>query len=42
MTVTRGTGRYAHAHGHGGFYGTIDRENTHYPAVVQTTGTLVY
>ena len=42
MTVTRGTGRYAHAHGNGGFYGTIDRENTHYPAVVQTTGTLVY
>jgi hypothetical protein len=42
MTITRGTGRYAHAHGHGGFYGTIDRENTHYPAVVQTTGTLVY
>jgi hypothetical protein len=42
MSVTRGTGRYAHAHGHGGFYGTIDRENTHYPAVVQTTGTLVY
>jgi hypothetical protein len=42
MTVTRGTGRYAHAHGHGGFYGTIDRENTHYPAVVQTTGTLSY
>jgi hypothetical protein len=42
MTVTRGTGRYAHAHGHGGFYGTIDRENTNYPAVVQTTGTLVY
>jgi hypothetical protein len=42
MTVTRGTGRYAHAHGHGGFYGTINRENTHYPAVVQTTGTLVY
>jgi hypothetical protein len=42
MTVTRGTGRYAHAHGHGGFYGTIDRENTRYPAVVQTTGTLVY
>jgi hypothetical protein len=42
MTVTRGTGRYVHAHGHGGFYGTIDRENTHFPAVVQTTGTLVY
>jgi hypothetical protein len=42
MSVTRGTGRYAHAHGHGGFYGTIDRENTHYPAVVQTTGTLTY
>jgi hypothetical protein len=42
MTVTRGTGRYAHARGHGGFYGTIDRENTHDPAVVQTTGSLTY
>jgi hypothetical protein len=42
MTVTRGTGRYAHAHGHGGFYGTINRETHNYAAVVQTTGTLVY
>jgi hypothetical protein len=42
MTVTRGTGRYAHAHGHGGFYGTIDRENPHDPATVQTTGSLTY
>ena len=25
MTVTHGTGRYSHAHGHGGFYGVIDR-----------------
>jgi hypothetical protein len=40
MTVTRGTGRYAHAHGHGGFYGTFNR-NT-YAATVQTTGTLSY
>jgi hypothetical protein len=40
MTVVHGTGRYAHAHGHGGFYGTIDR-NT-YALTVQTTGTLYY
>jgi hypothetical protein len=40
MTVTRGTGRYADAHGHGGFYGAINRNN--YAATVQTTGTLSY
>ncbi len=40
MTVTRGTGRYAHAHGHGGFYGVINRRT--YAATVQTTGTLIY
>jgi hypothetical protein len=40
MTVSRGTGRYAHAHGHGGFYGTINR-NT-YALTVQTTGALSY
>jgi hypothetical protein len=40
MTVTRGTGRYSHAHGHGGFYGLINRGN--YAATVQTTGTLTY
>jgi len=40
MTVTHGTGRYAHARGTGGFYGVIDRHN--YAATVQTTGTLHY
>lgn len=40
MTVTHGTGRYAHAHGHGGFYGVLDRHN--YSATIQTTGTLSY
>jgi hypothetical protein len=40
MTVTRGTGRYRHVHGRGGFYGTINRAT--YAAVMQTTGTLAY
>jgi hypothetical protein len=40
MHVSHGTGRYAHAHGEGGFYGTINRANFH--AVVQTSGTLSY
>jgi hypothetical protein len=40
MSVTHGTGRYAHAHGHGGFYGVLDRHN--YSATIQTTGTLSY
>ncbi len=40
MTVTHGTGRYSHAHGHGGFYGAINRHT--YAATVQTTGTLNY
>lgn len=40
MTVTQGTGHYTHAHGHGGFYGTINRHT--YALTVQTTGTLVY
>jgi hypothetical protein len=40
MDISHGTGRYAHAHGHGGFYGTLNR-NT-YAATIQTTGTLVY
>jgi hypothetical protein len=40
MTVTTGTGRYAHARGHGGFYGVLDRSN--YSATIQTTGTLTY
>jgi hypothetical protein len=40
MTVTHGTGRYSHAHGHGGFYGVINRHT--YASTVQTTGTLDY
>ena len=40
MTVVRGTGRYVHAYGHGGFYGVIDRSN--YALTVQTTGSLSY
>lgn len=40
MSVTHGTGRYAHAHGHGGFYGALDRHN--YSATIQTTGALSY
>lgn len=40
MTVTHGTGRYLHAHGHGGFYGAINRST--FVATVQTTGTLSY
>jgi hypothetical protein len=38
--VTGGTGRYAHAHGHGGLYGVFDRRT--YAVVVQTTGVLSY
>lgn len=40
LVVTGGTGRYAHAHGRTGLYGTFDREN--YGLVVQTTGMLAY
>jgi hypothetical protein len=40
LTVTGGTGRYAHAHGHGGLYGTFDRSN--YALVIKTTGSLTY
>jgi hypothetical protein len=40
MAVAHGTGRYAHAHGTGGFYGVIDRSN--YAVTIQTTGTLAY
>jgi hypothetical protein len=40
MKVTSGSGRYRHAHGTGGFYGTINRSS--YAAVMQTTGTLSY
>jgi hypothetical protein len=40
LTVTGGTGRYAHAHGRGGLYGTFDRDN--YALVIKTTGSLTY
>ncbi len=40
MSITHGTGRYSHAHGHGGFYGAINRKT--FAATVQTTGTLAY
>jgi len=40
VTVTGGTGRYAHARGHTGLYGTFNR-NT-YALTIQTTGTLSY
>ncbi len=40
LTVTGGTGRYAHARGRGGLYGTFDREN--YALVIKTTGSLTY
>jgi hypothetical protein len=40
MAVDHGTGRYAHARGEGGFYGTLNRRT--YAVVVQTTGTLSY
>jgi hypothetical protein len=45
MTISRGTGRYRHAHGHGGFYGAINlnpRGPRSYKMIVQTTGTLSY
>lgn len=40
LTVTGGTGRYAHAHGHAGLYGVFDRRT--YDMTVQTTGRLQY
>ncbi len=40
VTVTGGSGRFVHAHGHTGLYGTFDR-NT-YALTIQTTGTLSY
>lgn len=40
LLVTGGSGRYRHAHGRAGLYGTFNR-NT-YALVVQTTGTLYY
>lgn len=40
LVVTGGSGRYAHAHGRAGLYGTFDRDS--YAFVVQTSGTLLY
>jgi hypothetical protein len=40
MSVSHGSGRYAHAHGRGGFYGTVNRNTD--ALVVQTTGRLAY
>lgn len=40
LTVTHGTGRYAHAHGKGGLYGTFNRNS--YALVIKTTGSLTY
>lgn len=40
LTVTGGTGRYAHARGHAGLYGVFDRRT--YALTVQTTGRLLY
>jgi hypothetical protein len=40
LTATGGTGQYRHAHGHGGFFGVLDRHT--YNMTVQTTGTLSY
>ena len=42
IVVTGGTGRYAHARGQTGLYGTFDRESKAYALVIQTTGTLSY
>ncbi len=40
LTLTGGTGRYAHAHGRAGLYGTFNRRT--YALTVQTTGSLSY
>ena len=40
VTVKGGTGRFAHARGRTGLYGTFDRET--YALVIQTTGALSY
>jgi hypothetical protein len=40
MTIVHGTGRYARARGHGGFYGVLKRSND--ALTVQTTGTISY
>jgi hypothetical protein len=40
LTITSGTGRYAHAHGGGGLYGVLVRRTL--AATVSATGTLTY
>lgn len=40
LEVTGGTGRYAHAHGHAGLYGVLDRDT--YEVKIQTVGQLSY
>jgi hypothetical protein len=40
MTLTSGTGLYRRIHGHGRFYGTLNRST--YKMVVQTAGTVSY
>ncbi|HEV3071781.1 MAG TPA: autotransporter [Solirubrobacteraceae bacterium] len=40
LVVSGGTGRYVHAHGHAGLYGTFNRRT--YALTVQTTGSLSY
>jgi hypothetical protein len=40
ITLTGGTGRYIHAHGRAGLYGTFDRRT--YALVIQTTGRFSY
>jgi hypothetical protein len=40
LTISGGTGRFAHAHGSAGFYGTFNRKN--YAIFAQTRGTLYY
>jgi hypothetical protein len=40
LSVTHGTGRFAHAHGKGGLFGVINRKT--YALTVQTVGNLYY
>ena len=40
VTITGGTGRYAHAHGGGGLYGVYNRRTL--ALTIQTTGSLSY
>ncbi len=42
LSVTHGTGRYAHASGTGDLYGAINRKSSSYPMTVQTVGELHY